>query len=220
MNAKGRVTPRAAGTALLATGFAAALLSGCAAAEPTGAPAPGRGVEEFTDAFVGLSADYNPIAEPAVLAAESSVVIRGTITSVGQGRTYAYGPDDPAANTAIVLEVAVESVEAGQLTPSDRVFVELPSPGGRPADYYAARLPADLPAVMYLDEATVMDGDVLDATAGRPAGYPIYRPSSPQGLLVESPAGVSLLIEAVDVEGATLDDVVPSSPAFPEQLID
>ena len=116
--------------------------------------------------------------------------------------------------------MAVRSVETGQLTPSDRVFVELPSPGGRPADYYAARLPTDLRAVMYLDEATVMDGEVLDVAAGRPAGYKIYRPSSPQGLLVESPTGVSRLIDAVDVEGATLADVVPSSPAFPEQLLD
>lgn len=128
---------------------AAAALAGCGSSET----APDQDAEAFAEAFVGLAGDYDPVSEPAVLASQSEVVISGIVRSVGTGRTFARGADDPAANTSVVLEVEVEAVESGTLNPSDTVYVEIPSPGGRPASYYQDRLPEGLATVMYLDEA-------------------------------------------------------------------
>ncbi|WP_108492351.1 hypothetical protein [Promicromonospora sp. AC04] len=167
--------------------------------------------------FAGYSQDYEPVATPAELASQSTLVVEGEISTVTDGRTWGSATDDPGANQSVVLNVAISEIHVGSAPEGsgDTVYVEVPSPGNVAFDAYASALPDGLTGVFYLIPAAMDTTDILDPDAGRPAGQPLFQMASPQGLVLGSSDGVLQLIEGDEYPEADLRDFIPESERFP-----
>jgi hypothetical protein len=205
---------------LLASGAVTlGLLSGCGdSTADTTKQAPAESVDAFVDLFAGYGADYNPAATPAALAAKSTLVVRGRINRVDQGRILGRSATDPGAAGTVVLVVTVDRVlHGGRPAGSDgMVYVELPAPMGRTAAEYDRVVPRGAATVLYLGPAmTLAHTPIVDPAAGRPAGQALYQPINPQGVLIEAADRVVQVLEHAEFAGTTLQRFVPGAARFP-----
>jgi hypothetical protein len=148
--------------------------------------------------FPGLVYDYDPSRSPDELARKSELIVSGTISAIGAGRTMVYpagsaGTDGP---TSLVLVIsAVTAVRGQQQAGNDgNVYLELHGMHADPASYSRA-LPAGARVVAYLVPASDgapdarTDVAVANPAAGRPAGQALYLPAGPQGLALQAAEG-------------------------------
>lgn len=192
-----------------------ALLAGCGS--PSGA-ASGTAVHDFAVLFDGYFVDYEPERSPAALADRSLLVVQGRIAHIGTGRTFGASATDPATETSIVMAFDVRQVLRGSLPggAGGTVFVELPAPMSRPAAEFDHAAPRDRDAVLYLKAAATRDDTgLVDPDAGRPAGQPLYRPTNPQGFVIDADGMVVQVLETTELRGAKLAHFLPDSTAFP-----
>ena len=204
----------------------ALLLAGCST-EPVVAPTETIDAEQLatvqlsdtqtaaiTVAFTGLDYDYDPATSAAKLAEWSTLVVTGTVKQIQEGRISGVSTDQIVDARTIVIVIETSKVVAGTAeTKGDGlIYVEISSPGGRPATAYARAIPVGTAIAAYLLLAPTGTDEVnpfQNATAGRPDGVPLYMPSNPQSLIVELQAGgVSLLLDS-DARKGTLTDVLP-----------
>jgi hypothetical protein len=169
---------------------AALALASCGGSDAeTGAKAP-----KVASMLRNVHSDYEPAESTDALADESAVVVEGKVASVADGPVIGEGLRG-GLHTAI-LAVDVERVVRGQLDgDGTRAYVLVARDVlTEPAQLQAA-YPADASTLFFLTEATFGD-DVTNAGAGAPAGAKIYWPTTPQGLIMETPTGAEpLLIE-------------------------
>jgi hypothetical protein len=206
-------------TVLVTAGVAAlGLLAGCGGdADTADQPAAGSAAA-FADLFVGYSADYDGVETPDALAAESTLVVRGRIARVDEGRILGRSATAPGAGSTVVVVVDVDRVLRGALPGGSKgkVYVELPAPLGRTAAEYDRAAPRQAATALYLDPAlTAAHTPIVDPLAGRPAGQPLYQPVSPQGFVIEADDGVVQVIEHTEFAGTTLQRFVPGASRFP-----
>lgn len=202
--ATGRVCMAGASRYIIATAWISALaLSGCSLGASTDA-------EELADLLRGgWSADYEPAESPQDLASRSTLVVEGNLAGFIEGREVGRGPG--MART-ITMVVDVDSAFLGNAP--ETVYVELPSPGNaRAAEYDSPSEP--FPVLLYLIPADRSE-DIVDADAGRPAGEPLYRPTTPQGFIAGTESGVVQILEFEQFNGASLEEFYPQSPVYPE----
>jgi hypothetical protein len=194
---------------------AGVLLAGCGrgtdaapdVADPTVGPAPAgpSAAEVFTACSPPGIVDYDPIESLAVLAEDSTVVIRGEIDRIQAGRAVTFGAGNQASTTqSAVIVVRDVSVVHGELDPavSATVYVEFAS--GSP-DVCARILPDDTAIVAYLEPAwdgarSHVDEDptseyteIEEPGAGRPVGQPLYRASALEGLVWQIPGSADVV---------------------------
>jgi hypothetical protein len=159
------------------------------ASRPTDA---GTTDEDFFDSLRPVFGNYDAARSVEELAERSDVIAVGTVGSVREGRPASTGRGEGTA----VLELAVIEVLAGSV--AERFHIEL----YRGFVFDGAWLPDPLPEnrlLFFLIHATAGDAAVLD-------GEPLYRPTTPQGMMVEREAGS---IDTVDLAVAgTFDELV------------
>lgn len=171
---------------------------------------------------LGVNADYDPASSPADLAQESDLVIVGEAGDPHTGRMFGPAPNSPETLTTIVVPIKVNSVEAGTLPPGSdgTVYLEVLASSGQPTEsindglegrdgiFYLTKFPDNVPA----------SAELLDADAGRPAGQPLYRATTPQGLLVENndQSGVWSVGDGSTYPDEGLDDFGVKETEFPE----
>ncbi|WP_461164218.1 hypothetical protein [Arthrobacter sp. R4-81] len=186
---------------------AALLLAGCAPSDTPTAVLPDSGssgtdgreayVEEDTlNAFAGngSTGDYDPFQSPDELATVSELVISGTVAGVREGRTLYYPQNDQAqGTTSIVLIVNVTEAVKGKLQPGTdgRAYIEFFQPVQSDLSSYGRAFPEGSSVVAYLAPAGEgepnerVDVAIENPEAGRPTGQVLYRPVSPQGLILQ-----------------------------------
>lgn len=164
--------------------------------------------------FSGIHYDYDPATSTKQLAKWSAVTVSGKIKTIQEGRISGSSSDQIVDAHTIVVVLEGTKVVSGSAkdASSNLIYVELPSPGGRPAADYLEALPVGTPIVAYLLPApsgTESDAVFQNPTAGRPDGVTLYMPSNPQSLIVGlKSGGVSLLLEK-DAATAKLSDTLP-----------
>lgn len=194
------------GRGLLAGLVAAVLLlAGCAAPGTPTAPSSGASASEALEAYTeedtltafasnGPNADYDPFQTPAELAKASGLVIAGTVAGVREGRTLYYPQNDQAeGTTSIVLIVNVTEAVKGKLQPGTdgRAYIEFFQPVQSDLSSYGRAFPEGSSVVAYLAPAgegepnELVDVAIENPEVGRPTGQVLYRPVSPQGLILQ-----------------------------------
>lgn len=172
--------------------------------------------KELATAFQrGYSEDYDPAATPRELQERSALVVRGTLSEFIQGREIAPMEGSSEVGHNITMVISVEESLFGRA--SKTVYVEMPSPGNVPASKYD-RPSSPFPVLLYLAPAD-QTWDILDPTAGRPPGQPLYRPTTPQGFMAGSEAGALRVLDFEEFQGASLEDFYPDRPTFPEPSV-
>jgi hypothetical protein len=167
--------------------------------------------------FRGYFADYPVVTEPKELAAQSAIVVSGTISRIVEGRTQVIDDVSGFTDVSIVAEVEVSKAHHGAL-PKDSggtVYVELPRIGETSATDYDVALPDDNAAVLYLVESRPGDETIENPQAGRPLGQPILAPTTPQGFWMATPEGSVLVLEG-ELSTDSLNEALPGSDEFPE----
>jgi hypothetical protein len=183
-------------------------------------PAPGQSdaLTAFVGLFAGVAADYVHVRTPAELAAQSDLVVRGRIARIARGRIFGSSATDPVARRSIVVVFSVERTLAGTL-PADsrgRVYVELPASGSPSQADLDRATPTTADAVLYLrPAATASDTAVVNPSAGRPTGQPLYQPASPQGFVIDAGDAVVQILEHTEFHDADLRDFAPGAARFP-----
>jgi hypothetical protein len=127
--------------------------------------------------------DYEPVDSPQALAAQSDLVVVGTIRSVSAGASL--GTHDRPSLVA-VLEVEVAEMVLGdpRLLTDGRVYVDVPRRA--PPEDFMDVLPTGR-VLLFLSDAT--DHPERGDTAGRPEGSRLFAPFV-QGFWIESPESV------------------------------
>jgi hypothetical protein len=171
-------------------------------------------VVAIEEAFKGLSYDYDPFDSTTALAKVSTVVVSGTVKRIQDGR-IAGRPTDVISNIhTIVIVIETSKIAHGKADAKGNglVYVEVPSPGSRPASEYAEAIPVGTAIVAYLMQAPSGADEISpfqNPASGRPTGVTLYMPTNPQSLLIELQAGgVSLLLEH-DAHEGKLADALP-----------
>lgn len=174
-------------------------------------------VEEPTS---GSASSYIPVKGPSELTKHSDVVIRGSTGEAQEGRVFGTSRKDPAANFTMVFPVKIDSIEAGRLDPAvqDTVYMEMFVAGSPLRGKFAAGL-SNRTGLFYLYRKPDKSppGEIANAEAGRPAGQPMYGPTSPEGTFIETQngGGVWSVGTSEEFEGLTLDDFGPEVVNFP-----
>ena len=159
--------------------------------------------------------DYEPIESLSAMAADSTVVIRGTIDHIQSGRTMAYtDPTGVSMLESLVIVVRGAEVEAGALDPAGdgNVYIEFRAlgtalTGSRPYSDCADLVPPGTAIVAYLEPAwdgtrQPVDGylepvditvELTTPSAGRPAGQELYRPAALEGLIWQTPGSTEVI---------------------------
>ena len=179
-----------------------------ASAEPSVPP------QEILDAFDGYFVDYSSegLGPPAELATYADVVVIATIEGVHSGRIEgAETMQEPGALRNTALEVTVDSVQKGNLTPGERMWIELPIP---PEDAEDALVPG-LEIAAYLKPAKESSADYPMGTTGSqiPDGAQLWELAHLQGFVVQyrpSEGTVTPLVDEIDRD-ETVEEAVPSS---------
>lgn len=217
------MTLRLAGLAL-ASLAALASLSACGSdqrsAEPAtvGAAAGSGSVSEFAGLFASYGADYDHVASPAKLAAQSALVVQGRIDRFDAGRVFGTSAKDPVARHSVVMVVTVDRVLRGRLASGSagKVYVELHAPRALSAADFNDVAPRSSAVVLYLKPAaTPADTPLVTPDAGRPAGLPLYQPASPQGFVLQAGSTVVQILEFTEFPNASVADFAPAAKQFP-----
>lgn len=180
---------------------------------------------QLDEPYAGVSAKHVEAQGPAELAGESVVVVRGTTGTPHEGRIRGESRDDWGASVTVVVPVAIESVEAGNLAPAvkDTLYLEMEAPAeqegydnrerfvdamiGREGIFFLSRAPEK--ASRYVE--------IVNPDAGRPAGQPLYQATSPEGILIteQDGEGVWSVETGTSFSRGSLEDFLPDRTEFP-----
>ncbi len=174
---------------------------------------------EFAQTFRGYQADYDEVQSADILAERAFAVVAAVPVSVSEGRSYNINADNSDPYVTAVVEYQVTELLSGELTKeaSDRVFIEMSVTGGFASSDIAQTLPVGKSALLYLSPAStkVSDPILIDETAGRPTGYPLFV-VGPQDLYIEEDGMVFSILEGEVFQDATLEDFRPGTGELPE----
>lgn len=198
-------------------------------ADPAGASGDLSQARRFAATLTFTWVDFDPARGPNELAQRSDVVAIGRIVTFRQGRYIAgnYEDDDPSlrARTA-VMQVAVERVVAGRLPdPADpNLYFEFSLNRRSTPAALAAAAPNGALILVYADAIApdpVYEGLVHDEGAGKPAGQPLMRFTTPQGFLMEVGGRIFRVLQPsqpLQDPRIRLSDLMPPNELFPMQL--
>ncbi len=164
--------------------------------------------------FGGYAADYDPASSPSELADWSTVVVEGRLVDIIAGREHGRNADDPSLALTVTMVVDVDQAFHGQA--DDPVYVEMPSPGNTPASEYKDVAVA-LPVLLYLIPAQHEPGIIIDESAGRPKGEPLFQLTNPQGMVIGGEESVTQILEFTTYPGASLEDFYPDRKQYPQK---
>lgn len=193
----------------------AALAAGCAA----GAASTAADVDDFVGLMGGAPAGYVAAKSPAELAAWSEVVVDGTIERFQDGRIW--GETRESAAYTVVMVVKVTNVYKGSLPrgSNGRVYVEFLSGGRVRADAYDKAAPRDANVLLYLIpdwKETPGNPPLLNPTAGRPKGQPLWDLTTPQGFFLATPSGAVLQArDFASYPDASIGQFLPDNEQWP-----
>lgn len=157
------------------------------------------GLRASTEAFVStlhhVNSDYEPSASPQDLAADATLTVTGTVTSVDDGRVFGTGPDrdtEPVFLNA-TLTVAVDDVLAGDrsLVHDSTVYVEVPRSPEVSIATIQRTLPKDQKVLLFLDDYTEGPGSFpqLESSPAIPDGETVFAPYTDGFLLEDQTSG-------------------------------
>ena len=169
--------------------------------------------QQFSRMFVGYSANYEPASSPQELAEWSTLVVEGKVVDIIDGREHGRSHADPSLALSVSMVVEVEQSLKGKS--GDLVHVEMPSPGNTPASSYK-EVGAGLPVVLFLIPAHHELGIIIDETAGRPEGEPLFQLTNPQGMVVGAESSVTHILEFATYPGSSLQDFYPDRTHYPD----
>jgi hypothetical protein len=201
---------RSSGKSLVVAMAAAALtLAACGGSDsPQSASAP-----RLASMLNLVHFDYDAAATTDALADRSVVVIEGRVVGLADGPIF--GTAESGLRTAI-LDVDVDRVVQGALDgDAAHAYVLISRDYTTTPEQLQAAYPADAQNLLFLNKAT-FGADVTNPTAGYPAGATVYWPTTPQGLIMETPTGAEPLL----IEEQAFADVPADSPLtayVPEQ---
>lgn len=161
-----------------------------------------------------LRSDVRSGLHPSELADWSTAVVEGRVVDIIAGREHGRNADDPSLALTVTIVVDVDEVLHGQA--DDRVYVEMPSPGNTPASEYKD-VGVGLPVLLYLIPAEHEPGIIIDESAGRPKGEPLFQLTNPEGMVVGGEASVTQILEFTTYPGASLEDFYPDRTEYPEE---
>lgn len=184
---------------VVALGIAATLaLGGCTA---SGSPADvegdsastGASVEGLHSLVADIAFDYDDVQSNDELAQLSDAVFSGRVVRIKNGPQYGKGGDGLTEIRSVVVEVQVTDVVKGSVDRGRSAHVVIYAPVGVDAARWRSELPEGTRVIVYATESGADDRpgnglDTIDASAGRPAGAPLYVPAV-QGFTVELPDG-------------------------------
>lgn len=197
-------------TRLLALGaftLVCSVVASCSGADPAD-----KG-QQLSRMFAGSAANYEPASSPRELAKWSTLVVEGTVVDIIDGREHGRSHDDPSL--ALTVSMVVEVKQALKGKSRDVVYVEMPSQGNTPAGSYK-ELGAGLPVVLFLIPAEHERGIIIDETAGRPDGEPLFQLTNPQGMVVGGESSVTQIVDFTTYQGSSLQDFYPDRIHYPE----
>lgn len=174
---------------------------------------PAAGVDEFAQIFAAAGGgSYEPEESPQALADKSELVVVGRVTDVIPGRTVV-----TSETVSLVVQVKDEVTEADA---PGVVYVELHTPGSLPAEEVKGHLPRDLEVTFFLNKApTASEVPVLDEDAGRPAGFPLYTPISPQAFWIAEAGRVLQPLEGREFRDVDISQFLPPAEEYPEGVL-
>jgi len=214
---KSRTSSRAWFSLVVSAMVASFAIAGCGGSEDKVSDSVRAGGEPST----GLHEDFQPVGGPAALEKMSSVVVEGVTGDPQEGRIWGSSAKDPGAITSIVVPIQVSKVLAGEVDPASNgtVFLELFASDGPDRASIEKGL-VDRDGVFYLyrmPDRLSKYTEIVDLSAGRPSGQPLYQPASPQGTFIESSSdnGVWSVGTSEWFPSASLDDVAPDAKSFP-----
>jgi hypothetical protein len=160
-------------------------------------------------AFEGISFDYDPFETPAALAGSSKLVVEGQVERFDEGRELVVTGTDEPTGTTIVMVIGSPKVLIGDQATTTLIYIELPNPGTRAAEFYSDVIPVGTPVMVYIntawDGSEPADESLKDASAGRPIGEELYSLTNPQSLVFQ--AGDSLVwpLLGISMKGSLTD---------------
>lgn len=147
-------------------------------------------VEGFNRAKGVVRVDFEPWT-PHELAAQSVIVVYGSVESINDGRVY----DNGLSTHTMVIGINPSDVlkdDPGRT--GDLVYLEVPNLHSDNLDDLADALPDGTEVALFGRDATDPGADVEgDPDAGREAGSSVYAPF-PQGLWFQTPAGLESVL--------------------------
>ena len=172
----------------------------CASAPPQTQiqDAPGPTTVDALAAFGGLESDYEPYASTDAMAKYATLIVLGTVERVQAGRTFYVpaSPDLPGDDRIVLVLTDVHAQEGGApVGPDEKIYVELAQPSSSDPAANEKAFPEGSTVVAYLVAAgeggidANIDVAIKNPAGGRPAGQPLFQPSGPQGLVLQTSDG-------------------------------
>ncbi|NTV39509.1 MAG: hypothetical protein HGA51_06075 [Demequinaceae bacterium] len=173
-------------------------------------------VQAVLDVSQWTSADFDPVWSTDDLASVSEIVAQGVVVAVRPGPTVGNPSDALADLKMAIIEIGEVTLVKGILpaTSDGELYVPIVAPSG--AEAYADVLPVGSAVVFYgrqiMNEESDGDVPLIDASAGRPAGQPVFRLAHPQGLVIDVSAeqsGELIWPDAGTWAESSIDEALP-----------